>query len=87
MYWNRDRRFAPDQSRGLCESFPTGRLIGINFIRTADTTALPSLPIDQSSGLLTSIGWEPTQGKTPRYFSLDPSGTHLYAANQNSKRL
>jgi 6-phosphogluconolactonase (cycloisomerase 2 family) len=40
--------------------------------------------IDQSSGLLTSIGWEPTQGKTPRYFGLDPSGTHLYAANQNS---
>jgi 6-phosphogluconolactonase len=40
--------------------------------------------IDRSTGLLTSIGWEPTQGKTPRYFSLDPSGTHLYAANQNS---
>src|SRR5436190_764240 len=40
--------------------------------------------IDQSSGLLTSIGWESTQGKTPRYFGLDPSGTHLYAANQNS---
>jgi 6-phosphogluconolactonase len=34
--------------------------------------------------LLTSIGWESTQGKTPRYFGLDPSGTHLYAANQNS---
>ena len=30
------------------------------------------------------IGWEPTQGRTPRYFGLDPSGTHLYAANQNS---
>jgi 6-phosphogluconolactonase len=40
--------------------------------------------IDQSTGLLTSIGWEPTQGKTPRYFGLDPSGTHLYAANQNT---
>src|SRR5204863_7131369 len=40
--------------------------------------------IDQSTGLLASIGWEPTQGKTPRYFGLDPSHTHLYAANQNS---
>jgi 6-phosphogluconolactonase (cycloisomerase 2 family) len=40
--------------------------------------------IDQSTGLLTSIGWEPTQGRTPRYFGIDPSGTHLYAANQNS---
>jgi 6-phosphogluconolactonase (cycloisomerase 2 family) len=40
--------------------------------------------IDQSTGLLTSIGWEPTQGRTPRYFGIDPSGTQLYAANQNS---
>jgi 6-phosphogluconolactonase len=40
--------------------------------------------VDPSTGLLTSIGWEPTQGKTPRYFGLDPAHTHLYAANQNS---
>jgi 6-phosphogluconolactonase len=40
--------------------------------------------IDQSTGVLTSVGWESTQGKTPRFFGLDPSGTHLYAANQHS---
>jgi 6-phosphogluconolactonase (cycloisomerase 2 family) len=40
--------------------------------------------IDQDSGTLTPIGWEPTQGRTPRFFGLDPSGTHLYAANQGS---
>jgi 6-phosphogluconolactonase (cycloisomerase 2 family) len=40
--------------------------------------------IDQASGLLTSIGWEPTQGQTPRFFALDPSGEYLYAANQTS---
>src|SRR5262245_28474151 len=40
--------------------------------------------VDQTTGLLTSIGWEPTQGQTPRYFGLEPSGDHLYAANQNS---
>ena len=34
--------------------------------------------------MLTPVGWEPTQGKTPRFFALDPAGTHLYAANQNS---
>ena len=60
---------------------PSGRFVyGSN--RGHDSIAI--FAIDQSSGLLTSIGWEPTQGKTPRYFSLDPSGTHLYAANQNS---
>jgi 6-phosphogluconolactonase len=40
--------------------------------------------IDRTSGLLTATGWEPTQGKTPRFFGLDPTGTHLYAANQSS---
>jgi 6-phosphogluconolactonase len=30
------------------------------------------------------VGWESTQGETPRFFTLDPSGTHLYAANQTS---
>ncbi len=33
---------------------------------------------------MTPVGCEPTQGKTPRFFTLDPSGTVLYAANQDS---
>ena len=40
--------------------------------------------IDQASGILTPAGWTSTNGRTPRFFSLDPSGTHLYAANQGS---
>jgi 6-phosphogluconolactonase (cycloisomerase 2 family) len=40
--------------------------------------------IDQSSGLLTQVGWKPTEGRKPRYFGLDPSGTLLYAGNQDS---
>jgi 6-phosphogluconolactonase len=60
---------------------PSGRfLYGSN--RGHDSIAI--FAIDTSTGLLTSIGWEPTQGSTPRFFGLDPSGTRLYAANQNS---
>jgi 6-phosphogluconolactonase (cycloisomerase 2 family) len=60
---------------------PSGRfLYGSN--RGHDSIAI--FAVDPSSGLLTPVGWEPTQGKTPRFFGLDPSGTHLYAANQNS---
>jgi 6-phosphogluconolactonase (cycloisomerase 2 family) len=60
---------------------PSGRFVyGSN--RGHDSIAIFS--VDQATGLLTSIGWEPTQGQTPRYFGLDPSGNHLYAANQNS---
>lgn len=38
--------------------------------------------IDPASGTLASVGWESTQGETPRFFGLDPSGAFLYAANQ-----
>ena len=34
--------------------------------------------------MLTPVGWELSQGKTPRFFALDPSGLFLYAANQGS---
>ena len=43
--------------------------------------------VDQSSGLVTPVGWESTQGEQPRYFGLDPTGTLLYACNQGSDRV
>src|SRR5262245_13882090 len=40
--------------------------------------------VDQKTGTLTPVGWRSTEGRTPRYFGLDPTGNFLYAANQNS---
>ncbi|HEY8291124.1 MAG TPA: lactonase family protein [Thermomicrobiales bacterium] len=40
--------------------------------------------IDQTSGELTARGHEPTQGKNPRSFTLDPTGAFLLVANQDS---
>ena len=40
--------------------------------------------IDASSGIVTPIDHTSTQGMTPRNFAIDPTGTLLYAANQNS---
>jgi 6-phosphogluconolactonase (cycloisomerase 2 family) len=40
--------------------------------------------VDHQSGMLNSVGWQSTQGETPRFFTLDPSGASLYAANQGS---
>jgi len=37
---------------------------------------------DPKTGLLTSIGWTPTQGKSPRYIGLDPRQQFLYATNE-----
>lgn len=54
---------------------PSGRFVyGSN--RGHDSIAI--FAIDKGNGLLTSIGWESTQGRTPRFFGLDPSGTDLY---------
>jgi len=36
------------------------------------------------TGLLTSMGWEPSQGRTPRYIGFDPSRRVLFGANEQS---
>lgn len=46
--------------------------------------SLAIFAIDSASGKLTSLGTQPSGGKTPRNFSIDPSGTYLLAANQDS---
>jgi 6-phosphogluconolactonase len=33
-------------------------------------------------GLLSIVGWQPTQGSSPRFIGLDPAGHFLYAANE-----
>jgi 6-phosphogluconolactonase len=40
--------------------------------------------IEETNGTLRSVGHESTRGKTPRNFSLDPRGTWLLVANQES---
>jgi 6-phosphogluconolactonase len=40
--------------------------------------------VDSATGKLTPKGHQPTLGKTPRNFAIDPSGTYLLAANQDS---
>ena len=40
--------------------------------------------VDESAGRLTCIGYEPTQGKYPRSFAIDPTGNFLLVAHQNS---
>ncbi len=50
-----------------------------------DTDAGKLVPNDPPfASVLTVAGHVPTRGRTPRNFSIDPTGTFLYAANQNS---
>jgi 6-phosphogluconolactonase len=60
---------------------PSGRfLYGSN--RGHDTIVVFS--IDETSGRLTHVENQPTQGSTPRHFGIDPTGSYLLAANQRS---
>ena len=43
--------------------------------------------VDKSTGMLTSLGQEPTRGEYPRNFSVDARGNFLYAANQNTDNI
>ncbi len=40
--------------------------------------------VDQGTGRLAAVDWTLSQGKTPRFFALDPTGTHMYVANEDS---
>ena len=59
---------------------PDGRFVyGSN--RGHDSIAIWAVGAD---GRVTKVGHESTRGKTPRGFALDPSGSWLLAANQDS---
>ena len=60
---------------------PSGRfLYGSN--RGHDSLAI--FAIDPGNGKLTTVGYQPTGGKTPRNFAIDPLGTFLLAENSQS---
>lgn len=60
---------------------PSGRFVyGSN--RGHDSIAI--FAANAETGRLNPVGHQPTQGKTPRNFSIDPTGTYLVAANQGS---
>jgi 6-phosphogluconolactonase len=49
-----------------------------------DANDITVFSINPANGMLKTIGYQPTLGKAPRNFSLDPSGNFLLVANQNS---
>ncbi len=43
--------------------------------------------VDESTGKLSVVDYESTQGEWPRNFALDPTGQYLFAANQNTNNV
>jgi 6-phosphogluconolactonase len=61
--------------------FSDGRFVYCSN-RTHDSIAI--FAADPATGLLTSIGWVPSQGRIPRFIGFDPSCRLLYAGNEQS---
>jgi 6-phosphogluconolactonase (cycloisomerase 2 family) len=36
---------------------------------------------------VTALGWADSQGKTPRFFAMEPSGRWLFVADEDSDRI
>jgi len=60
---------------------PSGRFV---YASNRGHDSVVILAVEPGTGTLSPEGWEPTQGKTPRFIGLDPAGAMLYAANQES---
>jgi 6-phosphogluconolactonase len=49
--------------------------------------SVATFAVDRATGHLASRGWTDTQGKTPRFFALDPAGRFLFVADEDSDRI
>ncbi len=76
-----DQKPLPNYSTAEVLVHPSGKfLYGSN--RGHDSIAV--FAIDETSGRLTFVETQPTQGSTPRGFGIDPTGGYLLAGNQRS---
>ena len=66
------------------EVAPSGNFV---YVSNRGHNSIVTLSIDPASGRLATVAWEPTQGHTPRFFTLDPAGRLLYAANLESHNI
>lgn len=46
--------------------------------------SIAAFAIDPATGLLSPVAFMPTDGKTPRYFTLTPNGRFIFALNEDS---
>ena len=76
--------FKNENSGAEIEVSPLGKALYVSN-RGHDSIAVFS--IDATKGTLTPVEHVSTQGKTPRNFAIDPSGSFLIATNQDSQNL
>jgi len=73
--------FTGSKSTAEVRIHPSGHFL---YSTNRGDNSVAMFAIDEKTGALDSLGWEPTQGEWPRGMNIDPSGAFLYVANQNS---
>jgi len=73
--------FTGDNTGAAIDAAPSGRFV---YASNRGHDSIAVFRVDESTGLLSPVVWEPTRGATPRFIGLDPTGARLYAANQRA---
>lgn len=61
------------------EVSPDGRFV---YGSNRGHNSIAVFAVDPADKTLTPVGWESTQGETPRHFAVDPTGAFLFAENR-----
>ncbi len=70
-------------STARCEMTPDGRFV---YVANRGHQSIACYSVNAKTGRATKLGHVPTE-KTPRSFTIDPTGRYLYAAGQSSGRI
>jgi 6-phosphogluconolactonase len=73
--------FKGDNSAAEIAIEPSGKFL---YASNRGNDSIAVFAINGKKGLLSSVGFVPTLGKTPRNFAIDPTGGYVFAANSGS---
>jgi 6-phosphogluconolactonase len=73
--------YAGGRSIAAVRTTPDGRFV---YASNRGHDSIAGFASNPETGLLEYLGFEPSQGRTPRDFNIDPTGTYLFVANQDS---
>ena len=73
--------FVDDNMAAEIAILPSGRFL---YASNRGHESIVIYAVDAKTGLIEPVGWEPVQGRKPRFFCLSPDASLLYAANEDS---
>jgi 6-phosphogluconolactonase len=76
--------FIGKNSPAEIQAAPSARFI---YVSNRGHDSIVTFGVDPATGRLAPLNWESTRGRTPRFFTLDPTGGLLYAANLQSHNI